>query len=79
MSILGIASAHEDAKTSQSIFQGSLLVHHAFLSIHQDVHRNRVRLLPKPPKAEGGVICSDCNRIIAEESAITAKIVSAGQ
>ncbi len=79
MFVLGHASAYEDAHLSQSISHGFLLIHHAFLSIHQAVHRNRVRLLPKAHEAKGGVIRIDCNRIFVDKSAITAKNVSAEQ
>ena len=56
MFVLGHANANEDAHLSQSISQGFLLIHHAFLSIHSAIHRNRVRLLPKAHQAQGGVI-----------------------
>ena len=79
MFVLGYANAYEDTHLSQSISQGPLLTHHALLSIHQAIHRNRVRSLPKAHEAEGGVILIDCKRIIADKSAITAKAVSAGQ
>ena len=77
MFILGHATAYEDAQLSPSISQGLLLIHHAFLSIHQAVNRNRVRLLLKAHEAEGGVIRIDCDRIVADKSTIIAEAVSA--
>ena len=77
MFFLGHAGAYEDAHLSQSRSQRFLLISHAFLSLHQVVNRNMVLLLLEAYEAEGWVICIDCNRIIADKSAIIASAISA--
>ena len=56
----------------------SLVVYHAFSSIHQDVHRNRVRLLPEPSRPKVGSYVGIAAGS-ADESATAVKVVSPGQ